>query len=98
MSPVDYLADKLGSLSPTDRAAFHSLAYAPSAAEKQGVPLAIFSTNAIATTDGAGIFPKTARLNHACSAGLNAVYDWRDDEGVLGMWDCLLCALSWLEG
>jgi len=46
--------------------------------------LSIFQTNAITTTAGnVGIFPRTARLNHACVSSFNCVYSWREHEGVL---------------
>ena len=47
------------------------------------LPLAIFQTNAVAAGQGVGLFPRMARLNHACSHAFNSVYSWRDDEGVL---------------
>ncbi|KAG7087402.1 hypothetical protein E1B28_013372 [Marasmius oreades] len=30
-----------------------------------------------------GVFPRMARLNHACASGYNLAYAWRDDEGEL---------------
>jgi hypothetical protein len=49
------------------------------------IPLAIFETNAISAGDKVGIFPRTARLNHGCSFAFNVAYDWRENEGQLGM-------------
>ena len=52
--------------------------------------LSIFQTNAIATTsDKSGIFPQTARLNHACVSSFNCVYTWRDHEAVQGKHPCI---------
>jgi len=45
--------------------------------------LAIVETNAAVIADGIGIFPRMARLNHGCSSAFNAVYTWRETEGVL---------------
>ena len=47
------------------------------------LPLAIFQTNAVAAGQGVGLFPRMARLNHACSHAFNSIYSWRDDEGIL---------------
>jgi len=41
-------------------------------------------TNSITTSAGhVGIFPRTARLNHACLSSFNSIYSWREEEGVL---------------
>ena len=45
--------------------------------------LAIFQTNGIQAGDKIGLFPRTARLNHGCSSAFNAIYSWREKEGVL---------------
>lgn len=50
--------------------------------------LSIFQTNAISTDTDVGLFPRTARLNHACLGAFNAGYSWRGGEGVLGPLIC----------
>ncbi|KAH9969622.1 hypothetical protein BC827DRAFT_1161441, partial [Russula dissimulans] len=45
--------------------------------------MVIFRTNAVALGPNAGVFPMMARLNHGCSGAPNAVYSWREREGVL---------------
>ena len=48
------------------------------------VALAIFNTNAVtAGSHGVGIFPRMARLNHGCAGSFNAVYNFREKEGLL---------------
>lgn len=47
------------------------------------VALAIFETNAVASGENVGIFPRIARLNHGCSSAFNVVYSWREKEEAL---------------
>jgi hypothetical protein len=50
--------------------------------------------NKFPAESGVGIFPKTARLNHACSAGFNSVYTWREKEKRLGLALILLYCIN----
>ena len=47
------------------------------------VALAIFKSNSVAAGQNVGIFPRMARLNHACSSAFNVVYSWREKEEAL---------------
>jgi hypothetical protein len=74
-------------LSPPARTAFYALAHqlpadaAPAAAQ---LALSIVQTNGVAAGPHAvGVFPRMARLNHACAGAFNAVYAWRADERLL---------------
>jgi hypothetical protein len=91
-SPTELIRSHVAALSPTDRAAFFGLSFVkipshilPGTPEyDEYLPLAIFQTNTVSAGDNsAGIFPRMARLNHGCSFTFNAVYSWREDEGVL---------------
>lgn len=76
-------------MNPSERDAFLNLSYVhfPSHLNPEDHPeevaLAIFQTNAVSAGDAVGIFPRMARLNHGCSSAFNAVYSWRESEGVL---------------
>ncbi|KAI0356426.1 SET domain-containing protein [Trametes cingulata] len=92
MSPGALLLSSLATLSPAQRASFYNLSYVNfPVGVQEGTPryqeelaLAIFQTNAVsAGSQGVGIFPRMARLNHGCSSAFNVVYTWRDDESVL---------------
>ncbi|KAI0372245.1 SET domain-containing protein [Pilatotrama ljubarskyi] len=92
MSPGAVLLASLATLSPARRASFYNLSYVNfpegipegSPRYQEELALAIFQTNAVsAGSQGVGIFPRMARLNHGCSSAFNVVYTWRDDEGVL---------------
>ena len=91
-SPGAILLSSLAALSPQRRAAFYNLSYVHLPAGltegtedyNDALALAIFQTNAVsAGNDAVGIFPKMARLNHACAGAFNAVYTWREEEGEL---------------
>ncbi|KAG6854680.1 hypothetical protein C0991_003329 [Blastosporella zonata] len=88
-SPSSVIAKLLREASPKDRDAVLNLSYVhfPENLDPETHPdevaLAIFQTNAVAVREGVGIFPRMARLNHGCSGAFNAVYTWRDKEGVL---------------
>ncbi|KAG6831657.1 hypothetical protein H0H87_004607 [Tephrocybe sp. NHM501043] len=88
-SPSAFIAKLLREASPKDRDAVLNLSYVhfPEYLDPETHPdevaLAIFQTNAVAVGDGVGIFPRMARLNHGCSSAFNAVYTWRDKEGIL---------------
>ena len=81
----------LATLSDLERNAFYNLSYVNlipditpgTAAHNDAVALAIFQTNAVAAGDTAGLFPTMARLNHGCAGAFNAVYNWRENEGVV---------------
>ena len=92
MSPGAVLLSSLATLSPRQRESYYNLSYVnfPAGippgtdAYNEELALAIFQTNAVsAGSQGVGIFPRMARLNHGCSRAFNVVYTWRDDEGVL---------------
>lgn len=92
-NPVELINSHLKSLSDEQKDAFLELSYVDSGSNipQEDVPLSIFQTNAIsAGTSGVGIFPKTARLNHACSAGFNSVYTWREKQKLLGLARCIV--------
>ncbi|KAF8574326.1 hypothetical protein K439DRAFT_1654504 [Ramaria rubella] len=81
--PVALIDSQLKGLHPDQQAAFLELSYADSGVDipNEKIPLSIFQTNGISAGEsGVGIFPRTARLNHACSAGFNSVYTWREKE------------------
>ncbi|KAI0632196.1 hypothetical protein C8Q77DRAFT_1060385 [Trametes polyzona] len=91
-SPGAILLASLAPLSKAERAAYYNLSYVnfPEGIQEgterynEELALAIFQTNAVsAGSQGVGIFPRMARLNHGCSSAFNVVYTWRDDEGVL---------------
>lgn len=88
-SPAEFVAKLLREANPADREAVLSLSYVnfPKDLDPETNPdevaLAIFQTNAVAIMNGVGIFPRMARLNHGCSSAFNAVYTWREKEGVL---------------
>lgn len=85
-SPADLINSRLESLPPEQQLTFLELSYADPDVAKEDIPLSIFQTNGIsAGKSGIGIFPKTARLNHACSSGFNSVYTWREKNKVLGL-------------
>jgi len=82
-SPSALISTLVSSLPAFSREAFFALAHDTSLSSS-AIPLSIFQTNAInAGEDGIGIFPRTARLNHACSSAFNMVYSWRPRERVL---------------
>jgi hypothetical protein len=83
------ILDLVQQLSPDQAASFYNLSHAdlpeslsPEELSKQ-LPMVIFRTNAVALGLNAGVFPMMARLNHGCSGAPNAVYSWREREGVL---------------
>ncbi|KAG8683108.1 hypothetical protein FRC09_016290, partial [Ceratobasidium sp. 395] len=83
--PRTLIRTTVSSLSQSDQAAFFTLSYAKPNTSTPDIPFEIFQTNAIsAGSIGTGLFPRTARLNHGCSRAFSAVYNWREDEGVLG--------------
>lgn len=89
-SPTAFLQQKLDILTPAQREEFFSLSYvlpgqnlSKSSLSQSELALAIFQTNGIQAGDRVGLFPRTARLNHGCSAAFNAVYSWREKEGNL---------------
>lgn len=80
------IRSQVNSLSQADQAAFFALSYAKPNITSEQIPFEIFQTNAIsAGSAGTGLFPRTARLNHGCSKAFGAVYSWRENEGVLGV-------------
>jgi hypothetical protein len=89
--PIPFLKDKLSNISATQREAYMALSH--HATNKESVDqftddkiFSIFQTNAISTNPGeVGIFPLTARMNHACVSAFNTVFNWREEEGVLGL-------------
>ena len=92
MSPGAVLLASLATLSPRQRASYYNLSYVnfptgippDTDAFNEELALAIFQTNAVsAGSQGVGIFPRMARLNHGCSSAFNVIYTWRDGEGVL---------------
>ncbi|KAJ6557236.1 hypothetical protein DFH09DRAFT_922936, partial [Mycena vulgaris] len=88
-SPAAFISRMLQSVSPADRDAFLNLSYVnfPEGLDPDTHPdevsLEKFQTNAVATGDGVGIFPRMARLNHGCSSAFNVVYTWRQREQAL---------------
>ncbi|KAF4581455.1 hypothetical protein EYR40_009741 [Pleurotus pulmonarius] len=88
-SPASLIWSSLARVTPFERDAFLNLSYVhfPSHLNPEDHPeevaLAIFQTNAVSAGDDVGIFPRMARLNHGCSSAFNAVYSWRESEGVL---------------
>ncbi|KAF8517412.1 hypothetical protein BU17DRAFT_76441 [Hysterangium stoloniferum] len=86
--PVQLMDSKLKELTEEQQESFFNLTYVNAGPNMavENIPLAIFQTNGIAAGPSqVGIFPKTARLNHACSSGFNTVYSWREKEGILGL-------------
>ncbi|KDQ25361.1 hypothetical protein PLEOSDRAFT_1066483 [Pleurotus ostreatus PC15] len=88
-SPASLIWSSLARVTPSERDAFLNLSYVhfpPHLSPEdhpEEVALAIFQTNAVSAGDNVGIFPQMARLNHGCSSAFNAVYSWRESEGVL---------------
>ncbi|KAJ3545335.1 hypothetical protein NM688_g5636 [Phlebia brevispora] len=90
-SPGALLLSALAGLSPRQRESFYNLSYVnlpsdtlPGTEEyNDHLALAIFQTNAVATGDKVGLFPRMARINHGCSSAFNSIYTWRENEGVL---------------
>ncbi|TDL17705.1 SET domain-containing protein, partial [Rickenella mellea] len=89
-SPISLIRKKLSGLSPSKKQEFFDLSHIPpqshfpeSSEMSDEIMLSKLQTNAIAAGDAVGIFPRTARLNHGCSASFNSVYSWREREGVL---------------
>ncbi|KAL5482605.1 hypothetical protein ACEPAI_9199 [Sanghuangporus weigelae] len=87
-SPAQLLKDRLRNLTPSQRDEYYSLSYVHPGKDlkslsEDDIMLAIFQTNGISAGDSVGLFPRTARLNHGCSAAFNSVYSWRTREGNL---------------
>ena len=88
-SPADFIFEQVKKLGRKEREAFLSLSYVnfPSNLDRRVYPeevaLAIFKSNSVAAGGTVGIFPRMARLNHACSSAFNAVYSWREEEETL---------------
>lgn len=91
-SPGSVILHALASLTASQRAAFYNLSYVNlpenllpgTPAYNDELALAIFQTNSISAGEhGVGLFPRTARLNHGCSAAFNSVYSYRPREGVV---------------
>ncbi|KAG6831959.1 hypothetical protein H0H92_006560 [Tricholoma furcatifolium] len=84
-----FIGNLLREASSEDREAILNLSYVhfpedlDPATHPDELALAIFQTNAVATSKGVGLFPQMARLNHGCSSAFNAVYTWRDKEEVI---------------
>ncbi|KAI9512462.1 hypothetical protein F5148DRAFT_973501 [Russula earlei] len=88
-SPAELILDSVQQLPSDQAAAFYNLShmdlpenFSPEEVSKW-LPLYIFLTNAAAAGPNVGLFPTMARLNHGCSGAFNAVYTWREREGVL---------------
>ncbi|KAI0088720.1 hypothetical protein BDY19DRAFT_949358 [Irpex rosettiformis] len=88
-SPGALILSSLARLTHSQRQSFYNLSYVhlPENLEpdtpqyNDELALAIFQTNAVsAGSDGVGIFPRMARLNHGCSKAFNVVYSWRENE------------------
>ena len=90
-SPGALLLASIAGLTAAQRAVYYNLSYinmpshlTPGSEEyNDALALAIFQTNAVATGDSTGMFPRMARLNHGCSSAFNSVYTWRENEGAL---------------
>lgn len=90
-SPGASLLTSLAALTPNQRELFYNLSYIDlpseirpgSEAYNDLLALNIFQTNAVSAGNGAGLFPRMARLNHGCSGAFNAIYTWRGKEHVL---------------
>lgn len=88
-NPATYVSERLLALDPDARSALYNLSYVhfppdlDPLAHPAEVAVAIISTNAVATGDAVGVFPTMARLNHGCAGAFNAVYSWREKEGVI---------------
>lgn len=96
-SPIELIDTQVKSLSDEDRAAFLELSYVDSESDipRENILLSIFQTNGISAGESeVGIFPKTARLNHACSAGFNSVYTWREKDKILGLFCDLIQSVN----
>ena len=79
---MQLLRERLLSLAPKQREEYFALSFvAPGkdieSLSEDDVMLAIFQTNGISAGDEVGLFPRTARLNHGCSAAFNSVYSWK---------------------
>ena len=89
VSPTDFVWDQIKTLRQDQKDAFFNLSYVgfpagkDPAKDKKDLALAILETNAVAASPHVGLFPRMARLNHGCSSAFNAVYSWRQQEGVL---------------
>ena len=91
VTPQEYLAEIIPTLSQSKHDAFFNLSYhslpehiTNPSEHPDEVALAIIQTNGVAAGQSTvGVFPRMARINHACAGSFNAVYNWRDDEGVL---------------
>ena len=88
--PTPILQSALSKLDPQQLNSFHNLSYIeptggfdPEEDHALQVSLAIFQTNAVSAGEAAGLFPWMARLNHGCAGAFNAVYSWREREGVI---------------
>lgn len=93
--PVDYIHSRWNALDSSQRAVFDALSYTElnlnpaglhlvATARERRRPFAVFATNAVgAGTAHVGLFPRMARLNHACGASFNAVYAWQEEAGML---------------
>ncbi|KAG9041195.1 hypothetical protein FS837_012629 [Tulasnella sp. UAMH 9824] len=75
-----YLKDKLATFTADQRTEYMSLWYKPET-PKQDVLRAIFMANSYSTHDSMAVFPKAARMNHACAGASNVAYSWRQREG-----------------
>ncbi|KAF8635948.1 hypothetical protein AX15_000115 [Amanita polypyramis BW_CC] len=88
-SPSQLIWGLVQNLSHADQEAYMNLSYVhlPEGVDPRKQPeevaLAIFLTNAVSAGEGAGIFPRMARLNHGCAGSFNSVYSWREEEGAL---------------
>ncbi|KAH8818897.1 hypothetical protein DL96DRAFT_1715173 [Flagelloscypha sp. PMI_526] len=91
VTPQEYLAEILPTLSQSKYDAFFNLSYhslpehiTNPSEHPDELALAIIQTNGVAAGHSTvGVFPRMARINHACAGSFNAVYNWRDDEGLL---------------
>ncbi|KAL5501622.1 hypothetical protein ACEPAH_8882 [Sanghuangporus vaninii] len=88
LSPTQLLKDRLRNLTQNQKDEYYSLSYVHPGKDlkslsEDDITLAIFQTNGISAGDSVGLFPRTARLNHGCSAAFNSVYSWRSREGNL---------------
>jgi hypothetical protein len=89
-SATDLINTLVNDLSPDDRRLFDGLSHhSEPDAKGERLALAKFQTNAIAAGSQVGVFPRTARLNHGCSSAFNAMYNWREDDQILGRPHCL---------
>lgn len=90
-SPGATLLASLAALNLKQREAYYNLSHMNlpmevlpgSEAYNDLLALYIFQTNAVSAGDSAGLFPRMARLNHACSSAFNSIYTWRENERAL---------------